>query len=121
VFNGKGVDVVYAKASGLMEAVETWHAENVRLPLQFSSYADLCGRLNLIDIDGLPRRPGPVFDQHAPLLWVEGNNLMDRRSIWLPFEIVHADSRLSGPPMSARHHRSSGKSRAGRGRMGHHD
>ena len=32
VFNGKGVDVAAAEASGLMEAVETWHAENVRLP-----------------------------------------------------------------------------------------
>jgi YcaO-like protein with predicted kinase domain len=100
VFNGKGIDLASAKASGLMEAVETWHAEHVRLPLQFANFTDLCGRLNLVDIDGLPRRPGPMFDPHAPLLWVEGRNLMDGGSIWLPFEIVHADSRVSGPPMS---------------------
>jgi len=100
VFNGKGVDVAAAKASGLMEAVETWHAENVRLPLQFASFANLDGWLNLVDIDGLPHMPGTRFDRHAPILWIEGRNLMDERAIWLPFEIVHADSRVSGPPMS---------------------
>jgi YcaO-like protein with predicted kinase domain len=101
VFNGKGVDVAAAQASGLMEAAETWHAENVRLPLQYASFVDLSGRLNLVDIEGLPRsRPDAQFDRHAPILWVEGRNLMDERAIWLPFEIVHADSRVSGPPMS---------------------
>jgi len=100
VFNGKGVDLASAKASGLMEAVETWHAENVRLPLTFSSLADLSGRVPLIDIDGLPRRPGRVFDPHQPILWVEGRNLMDGERIWLPFETVHMDSRMDGPPMS---------------------
>jgi ribosomal protein S12 methylthiotransferase accessory factor len=83
-----------------MEAVETWHAENVRLPLHFSSLADLRRWLNVVDVDVLPRRPGRTFDPHAPLLWVEGHNLMDACSIWLPFEIVHADWRLSGPPTS---------------------
>jgi YcaO-like protein with predicted kinase domain len=101
VFNGKGLGIAAAKASGLMEAVETWHAENVRLPLQYASFADLNGRLNLVDVEGLPRcRPDAQFDRHAPILWVEGRNLMDERAIWLPFEIVHADSRVSGPPMS---------------------
>jgi ribosomal protein S12 methylthiotransferase accessory factor len=55
VFNGKGVDLGSAKASGLMEAVETWHAENVRLPLRFASLADLRGRVRLIDADALAR------------------------------------------------------------------
>jgi YcaO-like protein with predicted kinase domain len=100
VFNGKGVDVAAAEASGLMEAVETWHAENVRLPLQYASFADLDGRLNLVDVEGLPLRPGAQFDRYAPILWVEGRNLMDEGAIWLPFEIVHADFRVSGPPMS---------------------
>jgi YcaO-like protein with predicted kinase domain len=100
VFNGKGVDLAAAKASGIMEAVETWHAENIRLPLMFGSFADLEGRMSLVDIEGLPKRPGPSFDPHAPILWVEGRNLMDDQTIALPFEIVHIDSRMSGPPMS---------------------
>ncbi len=91
VFNGKGVDVASAQASALMEAAETWHAENIRLPLQFASFADLEGQFPVIDVDGLPRTPTPQFDPHLPILWVEGRNLMDDSAIWLPFEIVHAE------------------------------
>ncbi|MBV8443773.1 MAG: YcaO-like family protein, partial [Hyphomicrobiales bacterium] len=100
VFNGKGVDVAAAQASALMEATETWHAENIGLPLRFASFADLKRELPVIDIDGLPRTPTPQFDPYLPILWVEGRNLMDNGAIWLPFEIVHADSRMSGPPLS---------------------
>ena len=100
VFNGKGVDLASAQASALMEAAETWHAENIRLPLQFASFADLREAVAIVDIDGLPRMPGPQFDPHLPILWIEGRNLMDESPIWLPFEIVHANSRLSGPPFS---------------------
>jgi YcaO-like protein with predicted kinase domain len=100
VFNGKGVDLAAAKASGIMEAVETWHAENIRLPLVFASVADLHGRMSLVNIEGLPKRPGRSFDPHVPILWVEGRNLMDDQAIALPFEIVHIDSRMTGPPMS---------------------
>jgi ribosomal protein S12 methylthiotransferase accessory factor len=101
VFNGKGIDLVSAQASALMEAAETWHAENTRLPLQFSSCADLRARQATIDIDGLARAPpGTAFDPHVPILWAEGRNLMEGSAIWVPFEIVHADSRMSGPPMT---------------------
>jgi YcaO-like protein with predicted kinase domain len=100
VFNGKGLDVNAAKAAGLMEAVETWHAENVQLPLRFTSLADLRGRANVVDVERLARRPGPAFDDQAPILWVEGRDLFDGAPTLAPYEIVHADSRMSGPPMS---------------------
>jgi ribosomal protein S12 methylthiotransferase accessory factor len=100
VFNGKGLDVNAAKAAGLMEAVETWHAENVQLPLRFTSLADLSGRASVVDVDGLARRPGSVFDDQAPMLWVEGRDLFDETPTLTPFEVVHADSRMCGPPMS---------------------
>ena len=101
VFNGKGIDLASAQASALMEAAETWHAENIRLPLRYASFADLGGRQAVVDIDALPRAPpGTQFDPHLPILWVEGRNLMDGSAIWVPFEIVHADSRMRGPPMT---------------------
>jgi YcaO-like protein with predicted kinase domain len=100
VFNGKGVDLAAAKASGIMEAVETWHAETIRLPLVFASFADLHARMSLVDIDGLPKRPGPSFDPNLPILLVEGRNLIDDRAMALPFEIVHIDTRMTAPPMS---------------------
>lgn len=100
VFNGKGVDVLSAKASALMEAAETWHAENIVLPLRFASFADLERRLPVVDVDGLARLPGRRFEPHLPILWVEGRNLIGESAIWLPFEIVHADYRTSGPTPS---------------------
>ena len=101
VFNGKGIDLASAQASALMEAAETWHAENIRLPLRFATFADLRAHQPVVDVDGLPRAPpGPQFDPHLPILWVEGRNLMDDGAIWLPFEIVHANSRVRGPPMT---------------------
>jgi len=101
VFNGKGIDLASAQASALMEAAETWHAENTRLPLRFSSFADLGAGEAVVDIDALPRAPpGTRFDPHQPILWVEGRKLSDDRAIWVPFEIVHADSRIGGPPMT---------------------
>jgi len=100
VFNGKGLDVNAAKAAGLMEAVETWHAENIQLPLRFASLAELQGKANVVDVEGLARRPGPTFDGQAPILWIEGRDLFDGTPTSTPYEIVHADWRMSGPPMS---------------------
>jgi YcaO-like protein with predicted kinase domain len=101
VFNGKGVDVPSAKASALMEAAETWHAENIRHSLRFASFADLEHVLPIVCVEGLARMPTRQFDPHLPILWVEGTNLIEDRAIWLPFEIVHADYRVSGPSPTA--------------------
>jgi ribosomal protein S12 methylthiotransferase accessory factor len=100
VFNGKGVDIASAKASGLMEAAETWHAEHVRAPLRLATYAEMLEDYPVVDVGGLPRLPDKDFDPHLPVLWAEGLNLMDGGRVWAPFEVVHADFRVSGPPAS---------------------
>ncbi|MFT7675957.1 MAG: YcaO-like protein with predicted kinase domain, partial [Gammaproteobacteria bacterium] len=41
VSQGKGLTLDAAKASGLMESVESWHAERIEHPLKLSSFADL--------------------------------------------------------------------------------
>ena len=97
VFNGKGIDSATAKASALMEAAETWHAEHVRAPLRYGAVRRAGWPTSPVaDVDGLPRVPGTQFHPHLPILWVEGRNLMDGGAIWVPFEIVHADSRIPG-------------------------
>src|SRR6185369_3023490 len=58
VFHGKGVDLAAAKASGIMEAIETWHAEHVVLPLRFGSAAELRKDCRVGDVEGLPRAAG---------------------------------------------------------------
>ncbi len=100
VFHGKGIDIAAAKASGIMEAIETWHAEHVCLPLRFGSTADLAASLELADVDHLPRLPESSFDRSLPILWVEGRDLIGGQPRWVPFEIVHANSAIPGPPGS---------------------
>jgi YcaO-like protein with predicted kinase domain len=100
VFNGKGIDIAAAKASALMEAAETWHAEHVRAPLRLATFAEMRQEKPVVDVDGLPRLPETEFDPHLPILWIEGLNLMDGGPVWAPFEMVHADYRVAGPSMS---------------------
>ncbi len=100
VFHGKGLDLAAAKASGVMEAIETWHAENISAPLHFESLASLRRLAPTTDVEGLPRIPQSRFDPEAPLLWICGRNLVDGEPAWTPFELVNAHSTLDGPPTS---------------------
>ncbi|MBV9523412.1 MAG: YcaO-like family protein, partial [Alphaproteobacteria bacterium] len=100
VFHGKGIDIAAAKASGLMEAIETWHAEHVQLPLRFGSLADLAQTHRLADLDGLPRLTASRFHPDLAMLWVEACELIGGGRLWLPFETVHANATLPGPPGS---------------------
>ncbi len=94
VFHGKGVDIAAAKASGVMEAIETWHAEHVDLPLRLGSFAELSRTYRLVDVAGLPRLPDAAFDPTLKTLWVEGSDLIGGGPVWVPFEIVHADGTM---------------------------
>ena len=102
VFHGKGVDLETAKASGLMEAAETWHAEEAQPDLRYGSVDSLASTIRLVDLDGLPRNPGPAPTARDRLLWAEGVDLFARAPTWVPFEMVHASSALDGPPSSGR-------------------
>jgi ribosomal protein S12 methylthiotransferase accessory factor len=100
VFHGKGIDMAAAKASGLMEAIETWHAEHVQLPLRFGSFADLRPTCKLVEVAGLPRAPAGEFHFNLTMLWTEGHDLIGDDRVWLPFETVHSNLTKSGPPSS---------------------
>jgi ribosomal protein S12 methylthiotransferase accessory factor len=100
VFHGKGVDLACAKASGLMEAVETWHAEQIRLPLRYGSVVDVGGWLPLADVDAIPRSAAGRFRPDLPMLWIEGRDLIGGGSVWLPYECVHMNATVPEPPGS---------------------
>src|SRR4029077_18266284 len=55
VSQGKGIDLASARASGLMEAAELYHAETAVLPLRLVTYEELRYKYNVIEIDELPR------------------------------------------------------------------
>jgi ribosomal protein S12 methylthiotransferase accessory factor len=97
VSQGKGLDLAAATASGLMESVETFHAERIDLPLKLGSLADLAGTHPVIDVAALPRAAGDRFHDHLAILWIEGSNLLGSGTIWLPYETVHANYTLPQP------------------------
>lgn len=97
VSQGKGVDLDSAKASGLMEAVEGYHAEHITLPLKRASYDDLRDDHRMVDVERLPRSIDSRYRPDLALLWIEGRNLFDDQPLWLPFELVSTDYTLPQP------------------------
>ncbi len=85
---GKGLTREAARASALMESVESWHAEHFEPLLRLGSAAELGRTLALADLGGLPWVPGGPPPEQRSLLWVEGTDLLRGRSVWLPFEVV---------------------------------
>lgn len=94
VFHGKGLDLPAAKASGIMEAIETWHAEHCELPLRLASYADLSHAQSVVDAHDLPLCAPSRFHDDLPILWVEGDDLIGGERRWAPHEMVHMDATL---------------------------
>ena len=97
VAQGKGLDLAAAKVSGVMEAIETFHAERVSLPLRLASYAELCRSEPVADVRRLPFSVRGRFADELPILWVAGRDLMAGGTAWLPYECVHTDYTLPLP------------------------
>jgi ribosomal protein S12 methylthiotransferase accessory factor len=91
VAQGKGVTLSAAKASGVMEAVETYHAERVDRPRLFASHREACRRHRVVDVRGLARVAGSRFHRDRSMHWIEGHDLVAREPVWVPDEIVHTD------------------------------
>jgi YcaO-like protein with predicted kinase domain len=100
VAQGKGLDLVAAKVSGIMESLENFHAERVRHPLVLASWEEMHARGRTLDLHALPRLAGSVLDPRAPFLWMEGHEILGRTSIWIPFELVHTAYTLPLPTAS---------------------
>jgi ribosomal protein S12 methylthiotransferase accessory factor len=91
VSQGKGLTLAAAKASGLMESVEAYHAERIALPLKLGSHEDLEGELRLVDVSQLNRSRDSAFHPSLPLLWIEGYDLLQQETVWAPYELVHTN------------------------------
>jgi YcaO-like protein with predicted kinase domain len=100
VAQGKGLTPIAAEVSGLMESVETYHAENVLAPLLLGSHAELRQKHRTVDVTGLPRLSSSCFHENLRILWTAGVNLFDGQKMLVPYELVHLDFRLPLPPGS---------------------
>lgn len=97
---GKGLDLVAAKTSAIMEAIEGWHAERILSPLVLASANELRFDRALIDLDKLPRRAGGELNENVRMLWIEGEDILGGGAIWVPFELVHMSFSLPLPTSS---------------------
>src|SRR5580698_7948827 len=107
VSQGKGLDLFAAKVSALMESIEAHHAERIIAPLILASYDDIRRTRRVVNVDQLPRVSdrtatssrigGKAFHPGLELLWIEGYDLINSESIWLPYELVHSNFTLPLP------------------------
>lgn len=91
VSQGKGVDIEAATVSGIMESIESYHAERIHIPLRRSSFEDLHFSENTVNIDQLPLIKSSKFSINKRLLWVEAIDLINEENVWVPHELVHTD------------------------------
>ena len=93
VAQGKGLDLDAAKVSGFMEAAETYHAENIDLPIIASSRQALAQDRRVIDLGIVPKVHGHSATDRTELSWIEAQDLLDGQSIWIPYDLIHTDCR----------------------------
>ncbi len=91
VSQGKGNSLAAAKASGLMESVEGFHAEHISLPVWIGCFDDLLQSGNVVAMDSLPSVEGSPFHSNYPITWIESVDLACGQSFWLPYEMVHTN------------------------------
>jgi YcaO-like protein with predicted kinase domain len=97
VAQGKGLTLAAARASGLMESIESYHAEHITLPLKLATFNELRFTHPMVDVTRLPRLVSGAYHDNLRLLWIEGRNLHGDAPAWLPFEMVHTDYTLPLP------------------------
>ena len=94
VSQGKGSSLAAAKISAIMESVETYHAEQLSHPLRYGSINALKDSIPLVDTALLARAGQQTLSSETPIFWIEGQDLIQQQSCWLPLEIVSTDYTL---------------------------
>lgn len=86
-----------ARASGLMEATELYHAETITLPLRLATYEELRYQHKLAEPRKLARMVDSRFHPNLRLLWAEGRNLLNDETVLVPYETVHTNFTIPSP------------------------
>ncbi len=91
VAQGKGVTLSAAKASGVMEAIESYHGEHITRPLKIASYEELRYTHNVVDPEQLCRVGTSTYHPHLIFTWIEATDLFSNEPVWVPYEVVHTN------------------------------
>ncbi|RYZ09259.1 MAG: hypothetical protein EOO73_05265 [Myxococcales bacterium] len=95
VSQGKGATLTAAKVSGVMEAIEAYHAEHIKAPLVLASARELGAEA--IPVEGLPRTTSSVYSPELRLLWMSAQLPLRGKRALVPYELVHLDFRAPFP------------------------
>jgi len=85
--SGKGFSLEAALASGAMEAIELFHAEEPNLPTFQAGYESLEG--SRMAVEDLPFTKHHLFREWWPYRWVMGWDLINQEEVPVPWWIVH--------------------------------
>ena len=102
VAQGKGLDLDAARTSGFMEAAETFHGEHIDLPVPVASRRTLAKDCRVVDLGIVPQSNDFAASDRTELPWIEAEDLLDGKPIWVPYDLIHTDCR------EVREHESSG-------------
>ncbi len=91
VKQGKGRTRMAAVVSAAMEAIESRHAEAIRLPTITTSRIALLAQADVTDLHELSIAPTNGDPDSLNLTWVRGQNLISGDEVWAPLDCVHMD------------------------------
>ena len=97
VSQGKGLDMEAARASGLMESIELYHAERITLSLKLASHNELRFSHDLVRVESLPLISISAFHPNRTLLWIQGIDVFNSVPTWVPYELVHMNYTVPFP------------------------
>jgi YcaO-like protein with predicted kinase domain len=100
VSQGKGIEPMSARVSAVMESAETWHAEFNQSLVRLESFRELRRSDSVCDAESLPLCKGSLFSDDRPIPWILGADLLCGKPVWVPHELVHANTTLPAVPGS---------------------
>lgn len=91
--SGKGLTPEIAIVSGLMEAIELFHAENAYLQSLLTPFACLPKKIKKIELATLQLKRNSLFNQEWPEYWTEGWDIVNQEVVFVPLSSVELKKR----------------------------
>lgn len=98
--SGKGLTLKIAEVSGIMEAIELHHAENVELPTLLMPYEEIKKRQKVIDLQHLPLKKNSLFNTQWPEYWTNGWDIVNQQEVAVPLHCVQLKKQANSKALS---------------------